>query len=121
MIGPDGQTTIIDGTSDVFKIAATGTLSCTASANSTNVTSVALTGLGAQVFTPAHLALLAVDNSSNSAQRTTGYLIWVTGEAWTYAFISGGIVNIALLVGNTDPSLSHTVYARFYVLFEVGM
>src|SRR5438309_2562414 len=56
VISSDGSTVIIDATSDVFKISASGTTSTTAAAHNSNATDVTLPGLGTFSATPAHMS-----------------------------------------------------------------
>ena len=123
VIGPGGQTTIIDDTSDVFKIVATGTMTATAPPNTLAVSTVlTLPGLGIQTITPMCLFTYAIDVNTNAQGRSAG-----GGFQSGYASgsgecqISGGFVQLILLLQNADPAQSHTVYARYYVLFEAGM
>ena len=143
VISAGGSTTIIDGTSDVFKIAASGTLSETAASHTDPAVSVALTGLGTFSSTPGHLSF-ASDTSSTSSQRQIGasfYLeypspMYIAGSsggsptstvaaalsAWdeSYTVLSSGTCYVYLLAHNAD-SVSHTAFLKYYVLVEAAM
>jgi hypothetical protein len=125
---PSG-TTIIDGTSDMFKIAATGTLSVAwpgspgfASASAT------LTALGSGFTTPPPMiANLAPDSSSNGYRRvghfflgqTAGTVTWTT---WAEDAVWAGQVGVNLFVTYITGSPGAVNAAcRYFVLTEAGI
>lgn len=125
----DGATTIIDGTTDVFKIAATGTLSkaFAAGANTSVSTSVTLTALGNGFSTPP--ALLANSYGSWSAERSPGdsWLVVATSDIWggdttTTISLSSGQVVVKLYADAWGAGLGgNTAFCRYYVLIEIGI
>jgi hypothetical protein len=62
-------TVIIDGTSNMFKIQASGSQSKTQADNSQGTASTTLTGLGTLSATPAHLSYVAIGNTNADTQR----------------------------------------------------
>lgn len=84
----DGGTVIIDGTSNMFKIQATGTHSVVVSNDSFGEQATTLTGLGTFSATPAHISFLATGNSV-SANQHLGFMTLVQGDSFA-ASSSGG-------------------------------
>lgn len=138
-----GATVIIDGQSNHFKIAASGTLSGTKSTGSDGlVQSVELTALGSQSVIPAHLAYLsfgtgvATDYRLQGAQlqRTALWAAVGSGGTTTYDFVAIHVyarigVKLTAIPGNVLVDLhidnhsgaDKTAYAKYYVLQEAAM
>jgi len=139
-----GSTVIIDGTSNMFKILATGTHSVALGVgpNVSGGDAVTLTGLGTLSTTPAHLTFLATGNTTNANQHL-GFLQTTFGQKWV-AGSSGGSPNqsrqLADHVGDAHTALngsgyvvhqvsgkndsgvvSVTFYARYYILKEAAL
>src|SRR5438128_7085956 len=66
VVSSDGATVIIDGTSDIFKIVATGTTSVTVTANNYGFVEVTLSGLGNVTATPAFQGYVTDANNDSS-------------------------------------------------------
>jgi len=138
-----GNTVIIDGTSNMFKIQATGTQSVTvASGGAGTSTSTTLTGLGALSTTPGHLTYLANGNQL-SANQHLGF--WRYSTALRYAAgTSGGTPNgqfeamfasgfsftnlnesqqvrVYVALDNEASPVSQTLYERYYILQEAAL
>jgi hypothetical protein len=144
-----GAVVIIDGTSDMFKIAASGSLSSTCAAlsganYSTSVATATLSGLGALSATPMHLSSIA-DNNGNTGTRSVGHdlLYNVPSAAWTGVTSGGATSGQAILptsiAGNMSTHLngssicvvqldvnnaytsSETLYGYYYILVESAL
>jgi len=139
--GPDG-TAIIDGTSNVFKITATGTLSGTQATGSDGaVESITLTGLGIQTEIPAHTSFGGTDSAvtnpriigstalnrldlwaapSSGASPTTQFIAF---RSWERVLVeldaSPGYIQLSLWIKNVTGGNS-SAHARFYTFLEVG-
>lgn len=133
-----GATVIIDGSSDMFKIAATGTLSL--SVNGLSVSTSATVTAITRSTTPATLHFVSFNDSTNDASRYPVLFVSVTEDF--VANTSGGAVTKAILAinflsymyGGLDAS-SHpfvtlwggqtlgtfTVYGRYYILQETAI
>jgi hypothetical protein len=140
---------IIDGTSDMFKIAASGSLSSTCAAlsganYSTSVATATLSGLGTLAATPMHLSSIA-DNNGNTGTRSVGHdlLYNVPAAAWTGVTSGGATSGQAILptsiAGNMATHLngssicvvqldvnnaytsSETLYGYYYILVESAL
>jgi hypothetical protein len=73
VIGPDGQTVIIDGTSDIFKIAATGTAAMNLPATTPdNAVDTILAGLGTFTITPAAIFATSSDTTAQTSNKFSG-------------------------------------------------
>lgn len=138
-----GATVIIDGTSNMFKIAASGTTSIVVAANSVQSTTVTLTALGSSnTVTPAYLAWLSTTSAGNANPRSIGSAFDGTGIGYYSAASSGGAVtqrmvgafaeardSVGIIAGQvfyrltgynataTEPSF----YSRYYVLKEAAL
>ena len=149
VISSDGSTVVIDGTSDVFKIQASGSLSVSVPARAGNNfasanTSVTLSGLGTFTATPAHLSLLAdtASGTGNPRYLATDNLLTGPGALWaanasggttTFAFIpftwnSGMYTNlngssqvVVTLFGNHVFLSATSAFGYYYVLAEAAM
>ena len=147
VISSDGSTVIVDGTSDMFKIAAQGTISVTTSAvNTRAATAVSITALGTQSSTLAHQCFVGVSGGANHLSFSNNGVILGTagagGGGWV-ANVLNGATNLQCLVtstavqfyGDIDGS-SHmritleawtcgsglsTYAGRYYVLTEVAV
>jgi hypothetical protein len=140
-----GSTVIIDGTSDMFKIAATGTQSLNVGASSgETAVSVTLTGLGTYTTCPAYLAVETADTTSQTSNRHSGqfrfnnggFIASVSGGATTFQVVASstvfntGITLTGASSGNAVVTLwannqSANAYAnsgnRYWVLQEVAL
>jgi len=139
VVSSDGSTVIIDGTSNMFKIAANGTLSLTQADETEGETSVTLPGLGAQATTPGHISFFS-DGNANTDRRFLG-AFWPAAQedSWVAAILNGSAVrravtlNVAGVAWTTldasnlvqvflrlanHTSGSTTIYHRYYVLQE---
>lgn len=141
-----GETVIIDGTSNMFKIVASGTLAHTQGANSNGSSQAVLTGLGLPTATsPAFVAYLAEGASpANNANRNLGHFwkprgvipVWasstsggatntnVVGFLWMADAFSGvdGSNNPAINLGiNNAHSASVSASMRYHVLREAAV
>lgn len=139
----DGTTVIIDGTSDIFKIVATGTTSITQAGGTSSGTTIDLSALGAWSTTPAHVSYLAMGNAVSDEQRL-GEMVWppdmstfgaaTSGGAVTkaligttfYAYVATRLASVTLfariiLFAQNAQAGSLTVYARYYLLQETAL
>lgn len=130
VVSSDGATTIIDGTSDMFKIAATGTITQGwPAAGNDSANSVTLTALGTFAVLPAMLFSQVWDNANTSNQRrldnwfannlTTGALVYRT---YSEVFLNGSSqVVVAIHANSITLNPGGTAAGRYYVLIEVGI
>jgi hypothetical protein len=139
---PGGTTTIIDGTSNMFKIAASGTMNGTkADGSDGTVTTVELTALGELSAVPGFIVWIASGSSVTSAHvngpgvlRTELWAAVGSGGSTTEDFIAirsyarieanlsaspSGFLDLDLKIDNQSGS-DQTRYSRFYVLQETG-
>jgi hypothetical protein len=144
VVGPDGATVIIDGTSNMFKILASGTLQNTKADGAEGFVETSLPGLGTFSATPMQLSSLAqgpltTDNRfGNPMQVGYGQKMYVAASSggavdngvvaittWAEAFTSltaGGVCEVALFHRHYDNGEGNrTVYAKWYVLREAAM
>jgi hypothetical protein len=130
---------IIDGTSNMFKIAATGTL--TVSGVGGGVATTVLSALGAQAATPAHLGFVTSGVDPTAAYREVGiqidnailYAASSSGGSPTFQFyginaytqldmgLDGSSFARARLVCLSAYAFSVTRYGRYYVLKEASI
>ena len=136
-----GGTVIIDGSSDMFRIVATGTLSHTQAAGSDGSTTVTLSALGAQTVPLAFVAYVAESNSLTGVWWDLGHLVnWSTTfvaptsggspvqQARTanwVAWVSAGLTSanaypIVRLSLSNSTTTSKTAYARYYLLAQAA-
>lgn len=131
VISTDGTTVIIDGTSDVFKIAATGTLSkAVVNLDNSVTSSAALSGLGTYTTTPAHLAHTSLDNVNTGHRRAAAFVAinGIAGGAisssigWYFAtFLDGSsFANVILVVTDANAG-NQTVWVKYYILEEAAL
>lgn len=144
VIGADGSTVIIDGTSDMFKIVATGTLSkATNTGDNSVISETTLAGLGTLAAPPAHIAYLGLSNvGTNSGRGTLGSYIALNAIGWVAGSSGGSPTNPAVtptiigelhtyLNGSSNAVLqlrvtnanagAQTMYCTYYVLFEADL
>jgi hypothetical protein len=139
-----GSTVIIDGTSNMFKIAATGTQSNTFTDNATGTVDVTLTGLGTLSSSPAHQFYFSggsggtVLKSPNPSFRQGAFTdLWAAASSGgatttrsiaTYAWIEGAtlldgssycVVRMTGVLKGNGSSLA--IYGRYYVMKEAAM
>lgn len=134
-------TVVIDGTSNMFKIAATGTQSVPVAVDSTASNGTTVAALGALPTTPAHLSFIANGNSTAAAQHLGVFFTnvaakWVAptnggptnqdvvipdqlAEAHTL-LVAGSQVQ-AVIAGWNRSGASVTYYHRFYILKEAAL
>jgi hypothetical protein len=135
-----GATVIIDGTSNMFKIAASGSTSVTASGGTFAQTTIQLTGLGALAATPAHQCYISFTNNNSAAQtlshRVSSYTLWgattsggsptgrfgaINHRSYFWTRLDGSnYAEINLLLTN-DQSGSVTNYGKYYILQETAI
>ena len=142
VVGPDGSTVIIDGTSNMFKILATGTQDTGSIAtDSTASVSVTLTALGTFSTTPAHISFLA-NGTTSAANQHLGYFLtnvsekWVSGSnggatdqdvvipnrlAEAHSSLDGSSQAVVTVAGWNRASTDVTYYHRYYVLQETAL
>jgi len=138
--GPNG-TVIIDGTSDMFRISATGTLSLTQATDSSGSTTVSLPGLGAQSTTPAGLHDVSAGNAStanrdgfhyfefandvfvapSSGASPTQRAAAINWHANVYTDLDGSNFARVTLAINNMTGVSKTAYYRWYVLAQTAI
>ena len=138
---PDGSTIIIDGTSNMFKIMASGSLSGTKSDGSDGtVAEITLTGLGPQTAAPSFLTWIATGTGatqnrvigSNFSERTELWAAPTSGGAVNQDFIafreytrvrlhltSDNLIEIQLVIDNQSGG-DITRYSRYYIMQETG-
>jgi hypothetical protein len=144
IVSSDGSTVIIDGTSDMFRIAASGSLNATALATNTAVASATLSGLGALASTPAHQCFMGASAAATSVRRGPWYWTGVyTAASWAAA-TSGGATTlqtqlttgwifgdcvldgssfavISINIYNYGNVIANTSYMRYYVLSQTAI
>lgn len=139
VVSNDGATVIIDGTSDMFKIAATGTLTATAAAH-TDATATASLGSLSFASTPAIMGFVA--SASGSTADANPIYIGTYADSWVatsnggttnlegattgvhgyvYMHLSGTTPTPTLLVSAKGSGSSIQLWARYYVLQEVAL
>lgn len=144
VISNDGSTVIIDGTSDVFRIAYSGTQSiAVADGGSGTFVNTTVTAYGTLATTPAYLGYTSQDNTSIANRFLSVFIYNATVNAYT-ASTSGGAVNqrtigiqtmlatnhihlsasnypIVTTSGWNFSGSSQTMYTRFYILEETAI
>lgn len=130
VVAADGTTVIIDGTSDIFKIAATGTTSVTgaAVAGVTTTTSVTLNALGIVASTPAWEGHIGPASSLTAldAARLHGFTFAGGNVVYPYDCVlsvtaPGTHIPVVNLAQHDGSGLSLTQFARYYVFSEAGL
>jgi hypothetical protein len=127
-----GATVIIDGSSNMFKIAATGTSSRTFpdGANTSATTTTQLTALGNGYSTPpAFLANVYGSGANFNTERWPSMIpaIYTTADTWaclgyTTIKVSSGYLVVTVGAANYALNLNgQTIYSRYYVLIEAGI
>lgn len=119
-----GATVIIDGTSDIFKIFATGTASRTfPAAPGTSITTVTITGSGGTML----MSLFQVTDNNGAAPRSLGIYLTVANAGtvqyfvWGYSDLSGGANRVNLVASSRTLAGVNTAGMRYYVLVEAGL
>ncbi len=126
------STVIIDGSSNMFKIAATGTVSNTIAAAGAAIaggwTDVTITGPFS--VTPAHLSFVAT-SAGAASPRTIGRLISWTGLTGPLRLVGLTVMDVTTLLSGTDAVVrfggfnaqgsAQTWEARYYVLKEAAL
>lgn len=123
-----GATVIIDGTSDMFRIAATGTLSRTWPTGAGTASSlVTLTGLGTFVVQPAVWQFVAPRTDSATQERFNGTYVQNAGSNVVLAR-AGSRLNgssqlvVSMFVEQTDATFNgHTAEQRYFVLVQAAI
>lgn len=144
VVSSDGSTVIIDGTSDMFKISASGTLSkATNTGDNSVIAETTLAGLGALAAPPAHVSYLGLSNvGTNSGRGTLGTYIALNAIGWVAGSSGGSPTNPAVtptIIGEMHTYLNgssnvvlqlratnanagaQTVYCTYYVLQEADL
>lgn len=146
VVSSDGVTVIVDGTSDMFKIVAVGTITSAGTANTNTTAQVTLTALGALTVTPAHLCMIAPTTTpSNTTQMLPNGVLLNAGIGLSWvAAASGGAVTtsagsikayavayalldgssncvISLSVDNYQPATAAPRFAKYYILAEAAL
>jgi hypothetical protein len=136
-----GSTVIIDGTSDMFRIEATGTLSVTGPATTRDTsTDLTLTGLGALPTTPAHIDYIAGSNVTSveqilavGQQRQGGFVATTSGgsptllaeaatvQARITTHLDADALCVVHFVIDNDSAAPVTWYGRYYVLSQAAL
>ena len=125
VISADGTTVVIDGTSDMFKIMATGTQTQAFPGSGSNTNFATIGGSGSSVLQ--FMAITGTDNSSSANTRAMDVAQAVSNagvvqfEAISTNSISGGDNRIGLTahVGSVAPGT--TAMHRWYLLIEAGI
>jgi hypothetical protein len=129
VVSSDGTTVIIDGSSNMFKIIASGTQTqAFPAAGNASTNSVTLTALGAGYsLPPACLWSAAYDNSGTNI-RTSGLVIvsalgagTISWRAYTYLSLSAGQVVANLVAESNLLNPGTTAACRYYILQEAGI
>ena len=142
-----GAEVIIDGTSRMFRISASGTITNTIGAGSdssaaNNWTDVTLTALGAYSATPAHQSFVSTTNV-NTGERVIGHQWsggwgWMSGQATPYGSqfraqsYGGANMDVATLLDGSNQCIvrfgginvgtgSVTWYCKYHVLSEAAI
>lgn len=120
------STVIIDGSSNMFKIKATGTASVAfPAAPGASPTRATISGTGSSVL--AFIWNVGVDNSSTANLRATGWAIvsdnggHTNWRSYGYVDISGGNNRITLQADSFLLNPGTTAMGRYYLLIEAGI
>jgi hypothetical protein len=129
VVSSDGSTVIIDGTSNMFKIAATGTLTRAFPAVGTNAFSSVTVSSGYSAM-PAMLFSTALNDASLLNTRAVDFapvIALATGVTQYYArafanlaSVPGG-VTVTLEAASATVNPGTTAATRYYILIEVGI
>lgn len=127
----DGVTVVVDGTSEMFRIAASGTLTrafaAAPSASTSTATIGAITGL---TVSPAMLWEVTDDNSGFAQLRFPGLKPTFNSPAGTLAWLAGCYVSLSASPGSPVVGLvaqsvtanpGTTAAAKYYVLIQAGI
>ena len=144
-------TVIIDGTSDIFKIYATGTLTISLTGRTDNQTSVTLSGLGTLATPGVIIALMSYSSVSAADAAAAGTTRWpvepqLLGDQYWMAGSSGGATNqqfvflhqaahaamgtaldgsshqfVIMTAALNIASSTYYYYGRYYVLAETAL
>lgn len=127
VISSDGTTVIIDGTSAMFRILATGTLSNTQDASQGD-SAVTLTGLGTFATTPAHMAENGATTAATAKRFGTLLLEGALSspipfyyQSETRVELDGSSYAVVTLFLRAGPAGSVTRYTRYYVLAQTAI
>ena len=129
VVSSDGVTVIIDGTSDIFKIAGTGTMTQAFPASpNVSANQVALPALGTFSLPPAYLALVTDGASATAFQRAIGDFLHFNSTPavdWRAYFRTildlSNNVNVILSAASYITNPGTTAQARYYILTEAGI
>lgn len=130
VVSADGSTVIIDGTSDMFRIAATGTLSVAMPAvDGSSSATVTVTALGSSYTTPpAYIASTTLDTGSLTMFRAVDHAMGVNSVsgavvyiASTTVYVVSGQVVVALNCLSPETALGTTGGCRYYILQQVAI
>lgn len=132
-------TVVIDGTSNMFKILATGTATHSQAAFGTSAFSATLPGLGSFATTPGFISYASEGNALNShqflgrfAEMADVYVAGTSGgsptqRTWTVNWEAVLIVHAGsgtvtyLLSINNATAVTKTAYGRYYILKEASL
>jgi hypothetical protein len=102
VVSADGATVIIDGTSNMFKISATGTLTITlAAGDMTNSAEITLYGLGVHTIAPAFTAYASTGTAATEKRRFASFFD-AKGVVTYTALTSGGSPTSVSTVGDSN-------------------
>jgi hypothetical protein len=130
VVGSDGSTVLVDGTSDMFRISATGTQSVAfPAAGNVNFTNVNLSALGTGYTTPpACLWSMTYDNSAITNGRaanpqqainiSTGVVKW---QAFGFISIVTGSPQVELDAASYTTNPATTAACRYWVLAQTAI
>jgi hypothetical protein len=126
-----GATVIIDGTSDMFKISASGTLtSAFGAVNSAVTVTLTVTGLGSGFTIPAACIFNTTTDQAVTVTRSAAYrpdvnlttgVVRYDALAGIYLNTTPGTLKIDLRAASNTVNPGTTATARFYTLIEAGI
>lgn len=137
----DGSTVIIDGTSNMFKILASGTVSITQADNTSGVSDTTLGGLGVWTTIPICISGVSFSNTltgnvrqlareigflnmwaaPTSGGATTSGIRGITSEASVGSYVSGTDAGVRIGLGVWGNSASVTAYGRYQLCKEASL
>lgn len=141
VISSDGTTVIIDGTSDMFKIIASGTLSKTVATGASGFANATLSGLGTLAAVPSHHSHTSTGSGSTSVKEgnltfnqtfpafvaitsggaVTTVCLMVTNSAEMNTFLNGSSQCVIELDVNNESGVSTTYFSKYFILQEAAI
>jgi hypothetical protein len=109
----DGSTVIIDGTSNMFKILVTGTMTVSAAANGQSTTTTTLTALGTFATTPSHHSHVAFNNTDSAGKYGVFSAFEEAGTTFAAA-TSGGAVTRQIIGLQKGAEVSTSLDGSFF-------